>query len=405
MHDTHVLSVCFYFHMHQPYRVKRYRIFDIGTDHQYFNSQEETDLNNERILRKVSGKSYRPAGLMFKKILAENPEFKFAISITGTLVEQLQEFDPETLKIYQDLVKTGRVEIVGETYYHSLAFLYSVPEFVRQVRMHRDMVERVFGVTPKVFRNTELVYTNALAEWADRAGYKGILAEGWDPILEWRSPTYLYQPVGTSNIKALLKHYKLSDDVAFRFGDSSWKEHPVTSEKFANWVHAHHGNGNTVNLFMDYETFGEHQWEDKGIFQFMEHLPKALLAHADTTFMTPSETADAYPTQGDLHVPGILTWADTERDLSAWVGNDMQRAAIEETYSLETDVMRSGKQDIIDDWRKLQTSDHFYYMCTKYFNDGDVHAYFNPYENPYEAYIAHKNALEDLKWRLERYTV
>ncbi len=405
MHDTYVLSVCFYFHMHQPYRVKRYRIFDIGTDHQYFNSQEETDLNNKRILHKVSGKSYRPAGLMFKKILEENPEFKFAISITGTLVEQLQEFDPETLKIYQDLVKTGRVEIVGETYYHSLAFLYSVPEFVRQVRMHRDMVERVFGVTPKVFRNTELVYTNALAEWADRAGYKGILAEGWDPILEWRSPTYLYQPVGTSNIKALLKHYKLSDDVAFRFGDSSWKEHPVTSEKFANWVHAHHGNGNTVNLFMDYETFGEHQWEDKGIFQFMEHLPKALLAHADTTFMTPSETADAYQTQGDLHVPGILTWADTERDLSAWVGNDMQRAAIEETYSLETDVMRSGKQDIIDDWRKLQTSDHFYYMCTKYFNDGDVHAYFNPYENPYEAYIAHKNALEDLKWRLERYTV
>jgi alpha-amylase len=342
---------------------------------------------------------------MFKKILAENPEFKFAISITGTLVEQLQEFDPETLKIYQDLVKTGRVEIVGETYYHSLAFLYSVPEFVRQVRMHRDMVERVFGVTPKVFRNTELVYTNALAEWADRAGYKGILAEGWDPILEWRSPTYLYQPVKTTNIKALLKHYKLSDDVAFRFGDSSWKEHPVTSEKFANWVHAHHGNGNTVNLFMDYETFGEHQWEDKGIFQFMEHLPKALLAHSDTTFMTPSETADAYEVQGDFDVPGILTWADTERDLSAWVGNDMQRAAIEETYSLESSVMGSGKQDIINDWRKLQTSDHFYYMCTKYFNDGDVHAYFNPYENPYEAYIAHKNALEDLKWRLERYTV
>jgi alpha-amylase len=391
--------------MHQPYRVRRYRMFDIGANHDYFSANDETDLNNERILRKVARKSYRPAGEVFSALLRTHPEFKFAISITGTLIEQLEKYDPFTLKLYQDMVNTGRVEIVGETYYHSLASLYSMPEFVRQVRMHRDMVQRVFGVVPRVFRNTELVYTNHVAEWADRAGYKGILAEGWDGILQGRSPAFLYQPTNTTAIKALLKHYKLSDDVAFRFGDTSWVEHPVTADKFAHWVHAHHGNGNTVNLFMDYETFGEHQWADKGIFDFMRHLPQALLAREDTVFMTPSETVDAYPTVDSFDVPGVLTWADTERDLSAWVGNDIQRAAIEDTYSLEEKVLRTYDQGIIDDWRKLQTSDHFYYMCTKYFNDGDVHAYFNPYDSPYEAYIAHRNALEDLKWRIDRYTV
>lgn len=390
--------------MHQPYRVRRYRIFDIGHHHDYFSAHDDSDLNNEKILHKVAEKCYRPAGEMFRDILRDHPDFRFALSITGTLVEQLEAYDPDTLKLYQELVKTGRVEIVAETYYHSLAFLYSKSEFVRQVRLHKAMVERVFGYTPRVFRNTELIYTNSLAEWADSVGYKAIFAEGWDPILGWRAPTFPYKPVGTQNIKALLKHYKLSDDIAFRFGDRNWVEYPVTAEKFASWVHAYHGNGNTVNLFMDYETFGEHQWADKGIFEFMRALPHALKTNPDTTFKTPSETADAYGAVGEIDVPHVLTWADTERDLSAWVGNDMQKTALEETYALEERVLRSGSEQIIDDWRKLQTSDHFYYMCTKYFNDGDVHAYFNPYANPYEAYIAHKNALEDLTERVKRYT-
>jgi alpha-amylase len=396
-----MLTVCPYFHVHQPYRVKRYRVFDIGNDGEYFNANDATDLNNERILYKVAEKSYLPTTAVLGELLAKHPEFRFAFSFSGTVLDQFEMYAPHVLRAFQDLVKTGRVEILADTYYHSLAFFYSRPEFERQVALHQEKIQKLFGVTPRVFRNTELSYTNSLAKWCDEKGYLGIMAEGWDPILGWRSPNYVYQPVGCENIKVLLKNYKLSDDIAFRFGNKGWESWPLSAEKYAHWVHAHHGDGHTINLFMDFETFGEHQWEDTGIFNFLRALPEKLLAHGDTSFKTPTETILSYPSVGEIDVPHILTWADTDRDLTAWVGNDIQRDAIASTYGMEEDVLKTEDATIIENWRKLQTSDHFYYMCTKWFNDGDVHAYFSPYESPYDAYIAFMNALSDLQLRVK----
>ena len=284
-----------------------------------------------------------------------------------------------------------------------MAFFYSLPEFESQVKLHKKMIKRIFGVTPKVFRNTELAYTNSLAKWAEDAGYKAILAEGWDPILGWRSPNFVYRPEGTKKIKLLLKNYKLSDDIAFRFSDKEWVEWPLTADKFANWVSSINGEGEVVNLFMDYETFGEHQWEDTGIFNFLEELPGKVLKHPDNDFVTPSEAIVRYKAHDSIDVPGILTWADTERDLSAWRGNKIQASALEYIYSMEEKINATKDDDLIIDWRRLQTSDHYYYMCTKWFSDGDVHKYFSPYDTPYDAYISFMNAAKDLELRINNY--
>jgi len=396
-----MLTVCPYFHVHQPYRIKKYRVFDIGKDNQYFNDSSEADLNNRKIIDKVAEKSYRPMNKILMELLEKHPEFRFALSFSGTVLDQFEAYAPDVLESFQKLVATGRVEILADTYHHSLAFFYSVPEFERQVAKHAKRIHELFGQTPRVFRNTELSYRNDLAKWCEDNGYLGIMAEGWDPILGWRSPNYVYQPVGCSRIKVLLKNYKLSDDVAFRFGNKEWGSHPLSAETYADWIHAHHGDGNTINLFMDYETFGEHQWEDTGIFNFITALPEILLNHPETSFKTPSETIESYESTGEIDVPDILTWADTDRDLTAWTGNDIQKDAIAAIYSLEDDVMSTGDTDLIETWRKLQTSDHFYYMCTKWSDDGDVHAYFSPYESPYDAYVAFMNALSDLQLRIQ----
>ena len=396
-----MLSVCPYFHVHQPYRVKRYRVFDIGQDDQYFNDSGTSDLNNQKIIDKVAEKSYRPMTATLQHLLDTQPQFRFALSFSGTALDQFEAYAPDVLESFQRLVASGRVEILADTYHHSLAFFYSVPEFERQVAMHAAKIKKLFNYTPRVFRNTELSYRNDLAKWCEDNGYLGIMAEGWDPVLGWRSPNYVYQPVGCDRIKLLLKNYKLSDDVAFRFSNQGWESWPLSAETYADWIHSHHGDGHTINLFMDFETFGEHQWEDTGIFSFMHHLPELLLRHPDTSFKTPSETIADYQAVGELDVPDILTWADTDRDLTAWTGNDIQKDAIAATYQLESNVLATQDPVIIETWRKLQTSDHFYYMCTKWFNDGDVHAYFSPYESPYDAYIAFMNALSDLQLRIQ----
>ncbi len=395
-----MLTVCPYFHVHQPHRIKRYCVFDIGRDNEYFNASDETDLNNGRVLRKVAQKSYLPTTAVLGELLAQHPEFRFALSFSGTVLDQFEVHAPEVLEAFQALVRTGRVEILADTYYHSLAFFYSRTEFERQVAQHQQRIQELFGVTPRVFRNTELSYTNDLAGWCEDNGHLGIMAEGWDPILGWRSPNYVYQPKGREKIKVLLKNYKLSDDIAFRFGNQGWESWPLNAETYAQWVHAHHGDGHTINLFMDFETFGEHQWEDTGIFNFLRALPTALLRHGDTSFKTPTETILAYPSVGEIDVPHVLTWADTDRDLTAWVGNDIQKDAIGIIYRMEADVLKTKNAELIETWRRLQTSDHFYYMCTKWFQDGDVHAYFSPYESPYDAYIAFMNAISDLQLRV-----
>jgi len=395
-----MLTVCPYFHVHQPYRVKKYRVFDIGEDTEYFNDASGTDLDNRYIVEKVAEKSYRPTNKVLKELLDKHPEFRFNLSFSGTVLDQFEAYAPDVLESFQELVATGRVEILADTYHHSLAFFYSVPEFKRQVQKHERRIKQLFGVKPRVFRNTELSYRNDLAKWCEDNGYLGIMSEGWEKYLGWRSPNYLYQPPGCSKIKVLLKNYKLSDDIAFRFGNKEWKDWPLSADTYADWINSHHGNGQTVNLFMDYESFGEHQWEDTGIFEFLKVVPEMIMRHPDTSFKTATETVAAYESAGEYDVPDILTWADTERDLTAWIGNDIQRDAIKAAYGMEGDVMRTRKRDLIETWRKLQTSDHFYYMCTKWSNDGDVHAYFSPYKSPYDAYITYMNALSDLKLRV-----
>jgi alpha-amylase len=392
-------SIVLYMHVHQPFRVRYYNIFEIGHDHNYFDAEYSSRTSNEQIIHKVAEKSYLPTNQRLLQMLRTHPEFRLSLSITGTLLEQLQRWSPEALASFQELVATGRVEIVGETYHHSLAFFHDRDEFETQVDKHRKIIEALFDQTPTAFRNTELSYNNDLAFWADKAGYKAILAEGWDPILGWRSPNFVYQPTYTEgDIKLLLKNYKLSDDIAFRFGDRNWVGWPLTAAKFVQWLEDS-GDATNFDLFMDYETFGEHQWSDSGIFDFLEHLPGEWLSHHGNTFKTVTQMATEHEAVDRVDVPYITTWADTERDLSAWTGNAMQQEALNALYGLKDNVLHSHDSKLIEDWRRLQTSDHFYYMCTKWFNDGDIHAYFSPYENPYEAYIAFMNAWHDLRLR------
>jgi alpha-amylase len=374
-------AIVLYLHVHQPFRVRHYTALDTGNAHDYFDAGYDDRESNERILHKVAEKSYIPTNRKLIDLLRRHPEFKLSMSITGTVLEQLERWSPAALQSFQELVATGRVEIVGETYHHSLAFFYSQSEFETQVQMHRDKVYQLFGQLPTVFRNTELAYNNDLAFWADKVGYKGILAEGWDPVLDWRSPNYVYQPTYTQNIKLLMKNYKLSDDIAFRFGDRGWSEWPMTADKFTHWLNTA-GDATNFNLFMDYETFGEHQWEASGIFDFLDALPGEWLKQHGNSFMTVSEVCDAYAPVDRVDMPQTVTWADTERDLSAWLGNKIQQESIIDLYALSKDILGSGDYNLIEDWRRLQTSDHFYYMCTKWWNDGDIHAYFSPYESP-----------------------
>lgn len=394
-------AIVLYLHVHQPYRIRHYTVFDAGENHNYFDSPYDSQASNERIIHKVAEKSYLPTNHRLMELLEHNPEFKISMSITGTVLEQLEKWSPEALKSFKELVGTGRVEIVGETYHHSLAFFYSRQEFEAQVQMHREKVQKLFGQTPKVFRNTELAYNNDLAYWADKAGYKGILAEGWDKVLGWRNANFVYKPAYTDKIKLLMKNYKLSDDIAFRFGNREWAEWPLTADKFTHWLNSDL-NATNFNLFMDYETFGEHQWHDTGIFEFLRHLPKEWMKTEGNTFMTVSEAVDAFEPKDKVDAPQTITWADTERDLSAWLGNSMQTAAITSLYDMQDKVLHTKNKTLINDWRRLQTSDHFYYMCTKWFNDGDIHAYFSPYDTPYEAYMNFMNAYHDMRFRLSQ---
>lgn len=394
-------GIVFYLHAHQPFRVRKYSVFNIANNHEYFNEQDwNTDRNNEKVLRKVAEKSYGPMNALLEKLLNNYPDFRVSLSITGVLIEQLEMWAPEVLESFKRLVKTGRVEIVAETYYHSLAFFYSRREFERQVEAHKNKIREVFGVETQVFRNTELSYNNELAKWADEYGFKGIITEGWDPILEWRSPNFIYKPVDTKNISLLLKNYHLSDDVAFRFGDKNWPQWPLDADTYKEWVSSSIYGKQVVNLFMDYETFGEHQWADTGIFDFYEAFVDKWLQQEDNTFYTISEAIDNFEPVGEIDMPYTVTWADTERDLTAWLGNRMQQEALRYIYSLEEDILMTDDMNLISDWRKLQTSDHVYYMCTKWFNDGDVHAYFSPYESPYDAFLYYLNAVRDVRWRL-----
>lgn len=388
-----------YLHVHQPWRVRDYSVFDMAIDHEYFKDGTNPHASNRAIIEKVADKSYRPMNAVLERLLTKYPDFQFSLSISGTLIEQLEAWAPDVIASFQRLVATGRVEIVAETYYHSLAFFYSRPEFERQVQLHQDIIDRLFGVRSTAFRNTELAYNDHLAKWADDAGFEAIITEGWDKVLGWRSPNYVYRPHDTNQIKLLLKNYRLSDDIAFRFSNRDWEGWPLTAEKFTTWANDSLGEGQIVNLFMDYETFGENIWKDTGIFEFFETFVGQWGQNEHNTFYTITGAAREFGARDSVSMPDTVTWADTERDLTAWLGNSMQQEAMRHLYALEDEILRSGDSVLLSDWRRLTTSDHPYYMCTKWSNDGDVHAYFSPYSSPYDAFLYFMNAVRDMRWR------
>jgi alpha-amylase len=377
-------NVTFYFEVHQPYRLKRV--------YSFIENKEFIDLDkNREIFSKVADKCYIPMTKLLIDLVKEYQEFKVSFSLTGVFMEQAETFKPEVIQLFQQLFDTGNMELLDETYYHSLSSLISKDEFIEQVKQHKSLMYKYFKFHPKVFRNTEAMYSNEIADTVSKMGYKGIISEGWDRVLGWRSPNYVYTDP-TEKIKVLMRNYKLSDDIAFRFSTPTWNEFPLTAEKYSNWIA--NNEGETINLFMDYETFGEHQWKETGIFDFMKDLPGKLISKG-IGFSTVSE-AIKQKAVGVVDVPYYLSWADMDRDLSAWLGNQMQDAAFQKLKSMEKEVMLTGSEELIKRWRLLQTSDNFYYMCTKWFSDGDIHKYFNAYSSPYVAYLNYMNIISQL---------
>ena len=389
-------SVCFYFQVHQPDRLRQFRFFDIGNDFHYLD-----DFSNRTIVRRVAERCYLPANKMLHDlILRNNGAFKVAFSISGTAIEQFERYVPEVIDSFKALAATGCVEFLSETYSHSLASLASTAEFKKQVKQHADLMKRLFGVKPTVFRNTELIYSDMIGAAVADMGYDVMLTEGAKHILGWKSPNFVYVNALNPRMKLLLRNFNLSDDIAFRFSDKGWNSWPLTADKFADWAVSALQKDDVLNLFMDYETFGEHQRSASGIFDFMNALPAAILAR-NIDFSTPSEAARKYQPVAPLHVPYPISWADEERDTSAWLGNDLQEEAFNKLYAMEAEVYKTKDENLVSIFRKLQESDHFYYMCTKFFSDGSVHSYFNPYDTPYEAFINYMNVLADFELRIK----
>ena len=389
-------TVCLYFQVHQPWRLKVYRFFNIGKDHNYLD-----DFTNRAIMQKVARQCYLPMNALLLNLIKENKgAFKCSFSITGTAVEQFRAYAPEVLDSFRALAETGCVEFLAETYSHSLASLSSKEDFVEQVKLHSKMIKDEFGKKPVAFRNTELIYSDAIGEMVSELGFKTILAEGAKHVMGWKSPDYVYTNAIDNRLRVLLRNYKLSDDIAFRFSNKGWDQYPLTAEKFASWVKE--DAGEVVNLFMDYETFGEHQKATTGIFDFVKALPQAMLATGELSFATVSEAAKAYQPVGVLHCPHVMSWADEERDVTAWLGNELQNEAFGKLYALKEKVKALKSADFEYVWNFMQTSDHFYYMATKWLSDGDVHSYFNPYGSSYEAFINYMNVLADFEIEVDK---
>ncbi|MBR6543875.1 MAG: glycoside hydrolase family 57 protein [Alistipes sp.] len=391
-------TVCFYFQVHQPWRLKTYRFFQMGNDHNYLD-----DFTNRAIMQKVARECYLPMNALLLSLIEQHKgALRLSFSITGSAVEQFKAYAPEVLESFKKLAATGCVEFLAETYSHSLSSLHSIDEFKQEVKLHSQMLKEEFGVKPTAFRNTELIYSDDIAKAVEGMGFKTMLAEDARHILGWKSPNFVYTDAVDNKLRLLLRNYKLSDDIAFRFSNEGWPEWPLTADKYAQWVASEAGD--VVNLFMDYETFGEHQKAATGIFDFMKALPEALLATGELEFATVSEAAKKLQPVAVLHCPYAMSWADEERDVTAWLGNDLQNEAFAKLYALAPKVKKAKNKDFEYVWHFMQNSDHFYYMATKWFSDGDVHSYFNPYGSAYEAFINYMNVLADFEIELTKVT-
>jgi alpha-amylase len=386
------VKVVLYLHLHQPWRLGRFRFLDLGSGRSYF------DLDrNLAIFKGIAQRSYRPALDRLRSALEEFSEFRFSLSLTGTFLEQARLAAPDVIDRLRALHRTGRVAFLGETYYHSLAFLVPPPELRDEVAMHREMLEKEFGARAMVLRMTELAYSDDIARFAEAEGFRGMLAEGWEGILRGEPATYPYCAAPAPTVALLLRHYPLSDDVGFRFSSTGWSEYPLTADKYARWLAA--TPGEVIGLFMDFETFGEHHPARTGILDFLSALPAEVRRHPRLGWATVEE-AMKIPPRARLSVPYTMSWADQNRDLGAWLGNDLQRSAFEAAKKVGVLARRGGDPAILADWRRLLTSDHFYYMYVSgHGADQSVHAYFSSYESPYDAYANYMNALTDLRRR------
>jgi alpha-amylase len=392
-------AICLYFQVHQPFRLRRYRFFDIGHDHYYYD-----DYSNESIMRKVADKCYIPANNIILDLIQKHKgKFKVTFSLSGLAINQFRLYAPEVLDSFRTLAETGMVEFLAETNSHSLASLMSRSEFERQVTRHKEMLKEYLGVEATSFRNTELIYSDEIGSWVADMGFKSVLTEGAEHILGWKSPNFLYCNSINPRLKVLLRNFVLSDDIAFRFSNRGWKEWPLTADKYASWVGKIAPKSELLNIFIDYETFGEHNWKETGIFDFLSYLPGAILKKTPFRFMTPTEIANSLQPVSAININSPISWADEERDITAWHGNELQIAALDKLYSLARKVNKCEDEQIKMDWAYLQSSDHFYYMATKFFSDGAVHAYFNPYETPYDAFMNYMNVLSDFEIRLNQW--
>ncbi len=389
-------QVCLFFQVHQPFRHRRYRFFDIGADHYYYD-----DYSNETIMRKIAAKSYLPTNKILLKLVDKlEGKFKVAFSITGLALEQFELYAPEVIESFQKLSKTGCVEFLAETYSHSLASLKDKDIFEDQVKLHEKKIIGLFGQKPRVFRNTEMIYSDQLGDGVSKMGYSAMLTEGAKHVLGWKSPNFLYVNAINPRLKVLMRNFKLSDDISFRFSNTNWEGFPLTAEKFVAGLENGDPNEEVINLFFSYESFGERQPKESGIFEFLKTFPEEIVRNKNLKFATPTEVVDELQPISMVSVPHPISWADEERDITAWLGNRMQKEAFGKLYELRFSIAKCTDRALIKDWNYLQVSDHFYYMSTKFFSDGEVHSSFNPFDSPYEAFINYMNVLSDFKIRL-----
>lgn len=389
-------TVCLFFQVHQPFRHKRYHFFDIGTDHYYYD-----DFTNESIMNKIAVKSYLPTNKLLLTLANQfGDKFKVSFSITGQALDQFQLYAPEVIDSFQKLVKTGCVEFLSETYSHSLSSLKDKTIFEEQVKLHDKKIFDLFGLQPRVFRNTEMIYSDEIGAHVADMGYSAMLTEGAKQVLGWKSPNYLYVNAINPRLKILMRNFKLSDDIAFRFADTNWADYPLTADKFVNWLEKIDPKDEVVNLFLSYEAIGDRQAKETGIFDFIESLLVKIVKHPALKLATPSEMIEELQPISRVSVPNPISWADEERDLTAWLGNSMQKEAFGKLYKLSAQIRKCTDEDLLKDWNYLQVSDHFYYMSTKFFSDGKDHSYFNPFDSPFEAFVNYMNVLSDFKIRI-----
>ena len=391
-------SICIYFQIHHPERLRKYQFFDIGKKHNYFDNYA-----NRSELEDLAENCYLPANALLLELIKKyEGKFKVAFSISGSAIDQLEMHTPEVIRSFQELAQTGQVEFLAETYSHSLASLSEdTDEFELQVKRHNTAIKELFGKKPVTFRNTSLIYSDKIGKRVADLGFKTMLTDGAKHVLGWKSPNFVYKNALDENLNLLLKNSKLSDDIAIRFSDRNWSEYPLTSEKYVNWVSHSLQDTEVLNLFMNYEVIGHYNRAESGIFDFLKYFIQQIAENPNYQFLLPKEVTKKHTAKDILPVPYPISWTDEERDITSWLGNELQKEAFTELFKIQPLVKKKKNAELNEDYSRLQASEHFYFMRTKLFSGADYHKYILPYESPYEAFINYMNVLSDFIERVK----